>query len=167
MLQLVLRRTDEHILYEVCLPCNFHDKTYFEPGIFICAAICIHYIYSLLFRNLFLNNRLTLIVNLRTNRFVDVSVPPHMLVAGCILYNVFVFRGTSGKNSSLYTDCTSLCESAFFETFIFFRDLSLKKFLIRGVVDYIFYVFDTVLCQIDTCHRLFEFIINTLIFHYL
>ncbi|OPZ95303.1 MAG: hypothetical protein BWY72_02178 [Bacteroidetes bacterium ADurb.Bin416] len=36
--QFVVRRTNEHIGYEVSLPCHFHDEAHFHAGIFVGAA---------------------------------------------------------------------------------------------------------------------------------
>src|SRR5699024_9092858 len=40
--QLFICRTDKHVCYKVCLPCNFHNETNRHTCIFVCSAECIN-----------------------------------------------------------------------------------------------------------------------------
>ena len=141
-------RTDEHVLYEVCLPCYFHDETYFQTSSGVGAAECIH-------------NEQTLAGEL-LNGFglqvgpscfgaglvvvlVSVRSPPYSVLAGFVINEEFIFRRTAGVDTSHYVYCAQFCYLAFFVAFQTSFGLFFKQYFIRRVVENLLYVLNTVL----------------------
>src|SRR5699024_8269976 len=113
-------RADEHVSYEVSLPCHFHDETYFHTSSGVGTTEGI-------------NNKQTLAAQLLNSfsfqvspsffraRFVVVFVffrsPPYRILAGFIHYEEFIFRRTTGIDTCHYIYSTQFSYLTFFKTF--------------------------------------------------
>ena len=120
VLKLFCCRLDEHICYEVCLPCNFNDKTDCHTSIFISSAECIYNEKSLIGELFnckifysspcFLSSRVIVI-------FIFVRCPPNCIFGVLIHNDKFIFRGTTSVYTCHYVHCTKFTFLTFFVAF--------------------------------------------------
>ena len=147
-LSLVLR-TDEHICYEVCLPCYLNDETYLHTCILVCTAETIYY-EQLLIRKLLLSDLLNGVPCLWSCLVVIVvillRIPPYSVVRCSIVNDELVFRRTTSVNTSHYVNCTELSLLTNLKTLETFLSLLIEQYLIRRIVENLSCTCDSVLC---------------------
>ena len=145
---------DEHVLYEVCLPCNFHNEAHCHAGILIGAAESVHNEEPLAGELLsgqilygspdFLSHGVVVVGILR-------SCPPDGVLGVCIHNDVLVLGGTAGVDTSHYVYGIELCESSYIVAGEAFLHFFFEEEFVRRIVDDLGSAGDTILSKID-CH---------------
>ena len=129
---------DEHVLDEVCLPCDLNDEADCHAGVLVGAAECIYDI-ELLAGELFPCDVLEDRPVLLGERVVVVGIlgccPPDSVLGVLVHDDIFVFRRTAGEDTGHDVDCVELCELAFLIAFKRRIHLSFKQSFIAGIVD--------------------------------
>ena len=149
--QLFFRRTDEHVSYEVSLPCNFHDETNFQTSSFVSTAITVNNEQFLVWQ-FFCSQVFQYIPSFCSYRLVIVFIffrsPPYSVFTCSVFYQEFIFRRTTSVDTSHYVYCTQFSFLTFFEafqtSFCFFCE---QNFVRRIVYDF-YGSSDTVLSKI-------------------
>ena len=111
VLELLLSRTDEHIGDEVSLPGDFHDEADAQTGCGVCSAEAVNDIEDLVGE--LLDSLLAQVVPYFGGDGLVVvliffSSPPYGVLGHFILYQVFIFRGTSGVDTGHYVDSAEI-----------------------------------------------------------
>ena len=155
VLQLFFRRSDEHILDEMSLPCNLDDEADCHAGILVCAAETIDDEQSLS-GQLLLRDLLDSLPGLLAHRMVIIrilrGIPPYSVLGLCVLDDVLVFRRTSGEDTSLDVNRAKFTLHAFLKTGKSRLGLLLKEQLVGRVVNNLLDILNAILRQIDICH---------------
>ena len=99
LLQLGVRRTDEHVLHEVCLPGNLHDEANLQARVLVGTAEGINHV-ELLARELLRGNLLELLPGSLRYGLVVVLIlvgsPPDGILGGLVHYEELVLGRTAG-----------------------------------------------------------------------
>ena len=129
---------DEHVLYEMCLPCHLHDEADLLTGVLVGAAEGIHHV-ELLAGKLLGSEVLEDFPGLLGHGLVVILVcirsPPYGVLGGLVHYEKFIFRRASGVDTGHYVYGTELCQLSFLITGERGIHLSLVEIIVRGVVD--------------------------------
>ncbi len=151
VLQLLSSRTDKHIGNEVCLPCYLYDEADSQTGLFVGTAECIYneqtfvaqlfLCQSLYFAPNFLRHRVVVVL-------VSVACPPNVVVALCVVNDVFVLRRTTGEHTRHYVYSTEFGQLTFLIAYKVFPHFLLEQLLVGRVVYDFGSTRDTVLCKI-------------------
>ena len=153
--QLLSGGLNEHVGYEVCLPCHFHDETDGHAGVFVGAAESVHHI-QFLVGKLFLSDFLDHIPGFLAGRMVVVFVfirsPPYSVLGILIHNDEFVFGRTSGVFAGHNVHCAQFADLTFLITFQLRFGLLLEQQVIGRVVYDLSGTRDAILAQIDFCH---------------
>ena len=135
--QFFFGRTNEHIFYEVSLPSNFHDETYFQTGSGVSTAESIHHEQSFA-RKFFNGFGFQVGPSCFGARFVVVFIfigsPPDSVLAGFIHNKEFIFGRTTGVDSSHYIHSAEFSYLTFFITFQSCFGFFLKQNFVRRIV---------------------------------
>ena len=98
----------EHVFDKVSLPCDLGNKTHFQTGVFICAAVGIYHKQAFA-AELFCHCTFEVVPHGRRNRFIVVFTlirPPNGIFGDVIAHYVFVFRGATGELACVHVDGT-------------------------------------------------------------
>ncbi len=137
VLQLLFGRLDEHVLYEMSLPCYLYDEADSQTGLFVCAAESIYYV-QVFVAQLLDSQLFHLCPNVLGHRVVVVLValggPPYVVVALCVIHDVFVLRRTAGIDTGHYINSTELGQLTFVITGKSGLGLLCEQILVGGVV---------------------------------
>ena len=103
ILQFFCCRTDEHVCYEVCLPCHFHNEAHWKTCRLVSATECINHV-EILVTKFLDSDVLYLAPYFFAHGVVVILVffrcPPYLVVALCIVNDVLVLRRAAGIDSS-------------------------------------------------------------------
>ncbi len=146
--QLLLRRTDKHVLHEVRLPGHLGNKTHGEAGIGIRTAKGIDNKQPLA-GELLGHQAFQLQPHFRRERLVVVFAfaficPPYGVASRVIADNVLIFRRTSGKYAGIDGDSTRVRQNAPLISFQVWTELLLIQRIVVGVIDDILNIIDTI-----------------------
>ena len=147
---------NEHVGYEMSLPCYFHNETDSHAGIFVCAAECV-YDKQTLIGKLFLCD----ILNCRpcflrcgmVVVFIFVRSPPHCILGIFVHNDELVFGRTSGINSGHDVYCA---EFAYLPLLVAFESgfgFFFEQKLVRRIINDFCGSGNTVLSKIDFLHN--------------
>ena len=152
--------TDEHIGHEMSLPCNLHNETNLHAGILVGAAESVDDKESLAgkllereFLDLFPNflGHLVVVVG------IAFSSPPYFsgstFFGSLVIDNVFVLRRTAGEDTGHDVDSTKFGYLSLVIAFEAGFGLFVVENFVGRVVKNFFYALDSVLGQIDLCHK--------------
>ena len=157
-LQLILCRLDEHVLNEVCLPCNLYDEADSHTGIPVRAAECINNEQSLV-GQLLLSDLLNLCPCSCGHRMVVVLIfirgPPYGILGIFIHNDILIFRRTSCVDTSHYVYCAKLSNLTPLVTFQFGLGLLFVQEIIRRIVHDFRRSGNAILVQINCCHIIY------------
>ena len=155
-LQFGVGRTDEHVLYEMGLPCDLHDETDLEARILVGAAESVHDI-EFLARQFLGSEFLQLLPGSLRNGLVVVLIfvgsPPDRILGGLVHYEELVLGRTACINAGHHVHGTGLGQLAFFETAESLLGLLAEKFVVRRIVHDLGHARDPVLFQIHFVHN--------------
>ena len=156
LLQLLVRRADEHVFHEMRLPGDLHDEADLQTGVLVGSAERVHD-EELLVRQLFDSDLFQLLPGLLRHRFVVVLVfgrgPPDGIFGGFVHDEELVFRGTTRVNAGHHVHGTHFGYLTLFITAQALAGLLAVEFVVRRVVDYFRSTRDAVLFQIDFSHN--------------
>ena len=141
-------RTDEHVCYEVSLPCYFHDEAQFQARVFVSSAESVNNEQSFVrkfFSCQIFHSCPTFSVNWFVVVFVFFRSPPYCIFAGFVFYEEFIFRRTSCINASHYVYSAHVSYLAFFKTFQTWFCFFSEQNVIRRIVHNLGHTCDTVL----------------------
>ena len=156
ILQLLVRRTDEHVLHEVSLPGHLHDEADLQTGVLVGSAERVHD-EELLVRQLFDSDLFQLLPGLLRHRFVVVLVfgrgPPNSIFGGFVHDEELVFRGTTRVNAGHHVHGAGLGQLTFLIAAQAFFRLLTEQFVVGGIVHDLGHARDPVLFQIHFVHN--------------
>ena len=158
LLQLLVRRTDEHVLHEVSLPGNLHDETDLQTRVLVGAAERINYV-KLLARELLGSDLLQLFPSLLRNGLVIVLVlvggPPDRILRGFVHHEELVLGRTARIDTRHYVNGSRLGQLTLLIPTQAFLGLLSEQFVVGGIVHDLGHARDPVLFQIHFVHNLF------------
>ena len=153
VLKLFLCRTDEHVRYEVRLPCDLHDEADGHARVFIGTAESVDNVQlfaaQLVYRDLF-NGLPCLLSGGVVIVFVFVAGPPYGVLAVFVDNDEFILGGAAGVNAGHDVHSVKLGEHALVKALKAGLHFVFKKLLVRGVADDLRSAGDTVSAQINT-----------------
>ncbi len=154
-LQFLSGGLDEHVLYEVSLPCNFHDEADCHAGVLVGAAESVHNEEPLA-GELLLSQVLYDSPGVFCHGVVVVGIlrsgPPDGVLGVLVHYYVFILGGSAGVDTCHYVDSVQLCELSYIVACEAFLHFFLEEELVGGVVDYLGCAVDPVFAKIQFCH---------------
>ena len=156
ILQLLVRRTDEHVLHEVSLPGHLHDEADLQARVLVGAAERVHN-EEFLARKLLDGDFLQLLPGLLRNRLVVVLIfvgsPPDRVLGGLVHHEKLVLGRTAGVNAGHHVHGAGLGQlTLLIAAQAFFRLLT-EQFVVGGIVHDLGHARDPVLFQIHFVHN--------------
>ena len=151
--ELLLGRADEHIRYEVRLPCDLHDEADGHAGVLVCAAEGIDDIQLLAAQLLdgdLLNGLPGLLSGGMVVVFIFVAGPPYGVLAVFVYNDELVLGGAAGVDAGHDVHGVKLGEHTLVKALKAGLHFVFKKLLVRGVADDLRSAGDTVSAQINT-----------------
>ncbi len=128
---------DEHIGYEVSLPCNFHNEAHCHTSVFVCTAEAVNdvefLVAELIDCDLFDSFPSFLACGLVVV-FVSLGCPPNGVLGVLVHYDEFVFGRAAGVDAGHYVYSTKFGDFAFLVAFKRGFGLFVKKLIVGGVV---------------------------------
>ena len=151
VLQFLVGRTDEHVLYKVSLPCNLNDETYSHTGVFVGTAEAVYNIKFLVGKFLksqflasfpgFLRCGLVVVLVFRCS-------PPYCVLGFLVENNKFVFGRTAGVNACENVYCAEFGNITFLVARKARIGLVFEQFFVSGVVNHFGCAFDAVFGEV-------------------
>ena len=156
ILQLLVRRTDEHVLHEVSLPGHLHDEADLQARVLVGAAERVHN-EEFLARKLLDGDFLQLLPGLLRNRLVVILIfvgsPPDRVLGGLVHHEKLVLGRTAGVNAGHHVHGAGLGQlTLLIAAQAFFRLLT-EQFVVGGIVHDLGHARDPVLFQIHFVHN--------------